>query len=48
MLIQPRLLVQAQLDKAAVDSGFDVAAGWEQEALAYRSSSCPLRIWLAK
>ena len=46
MLSKPRLLVQAQLDKAAVDSGFDVAAGWVQEALAYRCSSCPLRIWL--
>jgi len=46
MLSSLKLLGLAQLEKAAIDSGFDVAGGTAGKALAFRSSQCPLRIWL--
>lgn len=40
-------LVKTRLDKAAIDSGFDVAEGASGGWLRYRSTSSPLRVALA-
>jgi hypothetical protein len=41
-----KLLTLAQLEKAAIDSGFDVVGGLTNSFMAFRSSQSPLRIWL--
>lgn len=41
-----KLLTLAQLEKAAIDSGFDVVGGVANRLLAFRSSQCPLKICL--
>lgn len=46
MLSELKLLTLAQLEKAAIDSGFDVVGGLSNRLMSYRSSQCPLKIWL--
>ncbi len=46
MLSRLKLLTLAQLEKAAIDSGFDVAGDVTHNVIAFRSSHAPLRIWL--
>ncbi len=41
-----KLLTLAQLEKAAIDSGFDVVGGLANSLMSFRSSQCPLKIWL--
>ena len=45
-LIELKLLTLAQLEKAAIDSGFDVVGGLANSLMAFRSTQCPLNIWL--
>ena len=37
-----------QLEKAAIDSGFDVCVVTNGNLMSFRSSHCPLKIWLGK
>ncbi|MFZ2627529.1 MAG: integrase arm-type DNA-binding domain-containing protein, partial [Rugosibacter sp.] len=46
LLAELKLLTLAQLEKAAIDSGFDVVGGLANSLMAFRSSQSPLRIWL--
>ena len=46
MLSDIKLLTLARLEKAAIDSGFDVVGGKVNNTLSFRSSQCPLKIWL--
>ena len=46
LLAELKLLTLAQLEKAAIDSGFDVVGGLVNSLMAFRSSQSPLRIWL--
>lgn len=46
LLSELKLLTLAQLEKAAIDSGFDVVGGLANSLMAFRSSQSPLRIWL--
>lgn len=46
MLSELKLLTLAQLEKAAIDSGFDVVGGLGNSLMSFRSSQCPLKIWL--
>jgi len=46
MLSELKLLTLAQLEKAAIDSGFDVVGGLANSLMAFRSSQSPLKIWL--
>lgn len=46
MLSELKLLTLAKLEKAAIDSGFDVAGGLGNSLISFRSSQCPLKIWL--
>lgn len=46
MLSELKLLTLAQLEKAAIDSGFDVVGGLAYSLMSFRSSQCPLKIWL--
>ncbi|MDP1607299.1 MAG: HNH endonuclease signature motif containing protein [Rhodocyclaceae bacterium] len=45
-LSELKLLTLAQLEKAAIDSGFDVVGGLANSLMSFRSSQCPLKIWL--
>lgn len=45
-LSELKLLTLAQLEKAAIDSGFDVVGGLAHSLMSFRSSQCPLKIWL--
>lgn len=46
MLSELKLLTLAQLEKAAIDSGFDVVGGLAYSLMSFRSSQCPLKVWL--
>lgn len=46
MLSELKLLTLAQLEKAAIDSGFDVVGGLASRLMSFRSSQCPLKVWL--
>lgn len=46
MLTELKLLTLAQLEKAAIDCGFDIPGRIEHNVMSFRSSQCPLRIWL--
>lgn len=39
--------IASRLEKAALDNGFDQEAGPSDEWLAFKSTQCPLRIWLS-
>lgn len=45
-LAELKFLTLAQLEKAAIDSGFDVVGGLANNLMVFRSSQSPLRIWL--
>lgn len=45
-LTELKLLTRAQLEKAAIDSGFDVSGVATSNLMSFRSSHCPLKIWL--
>lgn len=45
-LTELKLLTRAQLEKAAIDSGFDVSGVATSNLMSFRSSQCPLSIWL--
>lgn len=46
MLSELKLLTLAQLEKAAIDSGFDVVGGLVNSLMSFRSSQSPLKVWL--
>jgi len=46
MFSELKLLTLAQLEKAAIDSGFDIVGGVANNVMAFRSSHCPMKIWL--
>jgi len=46
MLSELKLLTLAQLEKVAIDSGPDVIGGLANSLMSFRSSQCPLKVWL--
>ena len=46
MFSELKLLTLAQLEKAAIDSGFDIVGGVANNMMAFRSSQSPMKVWL--